>query len=169
VAEAKKRIPMVVVLLPIVAVLGIAAAVGWNLWRDYQKSEAEDEESRRIAAEGQADARQRNRPAPVEAVVDAGTPEDDELAKLPPGQKRPPTVRAPVGQTAAQKSYYSFKAAYDRLEAANETTAKKFRARRLVLEDQFGNGKPANEAKFVAECDAVKAQILEALRNPENQ
>ena len=79
-----------------------------------------------------------------------------------------PSRHAATG-TPAQRAFSGFKSAYDKLEAANETAAKKFRVQRLRLEDQLGSGSPPNEAKFVADCDALKGQILEALRNPPNQ
>jgi hypothetical protein len=173
-ASEKKRIPMVAVLLPLVAVLGLAGVMGVNLFRDYQKSEAEDEDTRKqIALEEQTHAKKK-KPAPVAAVevVDAGSGDDeDELSNLPKNVHKKPTggpVKVATG-TPAQKAFAGVKTAYDKLEAANETAAKKFKTQKYRLEDELGNGSPANEAKYVAECDAVKSQILEALRNPENQ
>ena len=165
---SQKRFPLVFVLLPLVAVLAIAGVVGWNMYRDYARSEADDEEAKRQLAIAQdqkmatakAQVAAQHAPAPVE--------EEDELGLLP-GQKKKPKPSAPANQTPVQKAYLGFKSAYDKLESANENAARKFRARKLQLDDQYGGGKPANEAKFVADCDATRAQILEALRNPENQ
>jgi hypothetical protein len=165
-AAAKKKVPLVVVLLPLIAVLGIAGVVGWNLWKDFQRSEAEDEEARHqleIAQQEKIRAAKR----PVEAVVDAGTPEDD-LGNLPPGMRKKP-VKPVAPKSPAEKAYVGFKSAYDKLENANESAARKFRAKKLQLDDQYRDGKPANESKFIADCDAAKDKILELLRNPENQ
>ncbi len=173
-ASEKKRIPMIAVLVPLVAVLDMATFMGINLYRDYQKSVADDEETRRqIALEEKQRAKAAKKPPVVAEVVDAGAApeEEDEFGNLPKNVHHRPTtapVRAPTG-TPAQRAFGGFKAAYDKLEAANETAAKKFRNQKLRLEDQLGNGSPPNEAKYIADCDAVKAQVLEALRNPENQ
>jgi hypothetical protein len=171
-SEQKKRFPLVLVLLPLVAMLGIAAVVGANLYREYARSEVEDDEAKKLIAMEEAEKAKaphppREPPPKVEAPVE---PEED-LGNLPKGMHKKPAGKpsAPSNQTPAQKSFFAFKAAYDKLEAANENAARKFRARKLQLEDQLGNGTPANEAKFVGDCDATRAQILEALRNPENQ
>jgi hypothetical protein len=173
-ASEKKRIPLVVILLPLIAVLGLAGFMGLNLWKEYQRSEHEDEDARqRDAVEQQQRVKKRRQQVVEAGPLDAGLPvDDDDLANLPKGTPRRPRVaetpKAPTG-TPAQRAYQGFKSAYDKLEAANETAVKKYRAQRLRLEDQLGGGNPTNEAKFVADCDALKAQILEALRNPENQ
>ena len=164
---SQKRFPVVFVLLPLVAVLGIAGVVGWNMYRDYMRSEAEDEEAKKLLAiaqeqkvkAAQAQVEAQHAPAPVE--------DEDELGALP-GQKKKPKPQ-PVNQTPAQKAYFGFKSAYEKLENANENAARKFRARKLQLDDQFNGGKPANEAKFIAECDANREKLLELLKHPENQ
>jgi hypothetical protein len=164
---SQKRFSLVFVLIPLVAVLGIIGVVGWNMYREYAKGEAEEEETRRVAKLDEDDrlkaARAKAQPQKVEPL-----PPDDELGNLPKVQPKKP-VKAAAATSPAQKAYYGFKSAYDKLEATNENAARKFRVRKLQLDDQFGNGAPANEAKFVAECDAVRSLILEALRNPENQ
>ena len=165
---SQKRIPLVFVLLPLVAVLGVVGMIGWNLYRDYLRSEAEDEEAKRLLALAQEDqvksakaqvAAQHPEPEPIE--------EEDELGRLP-GQKKK-AVKPVANQTPAQKAYFGFKSAYEKLERANENSARKFRARKLQLDDQFNDGKPKNEPKFVADCDAAREKILELLRHPENQ
>ena len=40
---SQKRIPLVVVLLPLVAVLAVVGGLAWNFYKDYQKTEAEDD------------------------------------------------------------------------------------------------------------------------------
>lgn len=164
-ASSQKRLPLVIVLLPLVAVVAVAGVVGFNMYRDYQRSEAEDEEAKRTLALAQ---QQKVKQPQVVAPAPAPVEEDDELGSLP-GQKRKPKPAAPVNQTPAQKAYFGFKTAYEKLENANENAARKFRARKLQLDDQYSGGKPTNEAKFVADCDSTRAQIVELLRNPENQ
>jgi hypothetical protein len=169
---SKKRFPLLFVLVPLLSVLGIAGVIGLNLYRDYMKSEAEDEDARRQLAIAQAE-----QIKAAKAQVEAQHPKsetsaaEDELGNLPGQKKKNQGVKpvTPTNQTPAQKAYFAFKAAYEKLENANENAARKFRARKLQLDDQYAGGKPANEAKFVADCDATRAQILEALRNPENQ
>jgi predicted negative regulator of RcsB-dependent stress response len=166
----KKSFPVIWVVLPLFAVLAVAGVVGWGMYQDYQHTEAEEEEARRQAAAAQV---QRARAAAQNRVeapkAEAPADDEDELVALPRGavKKAPRTNTANL--SPAQRSFFAFKAAYDKLESANETSAKKFRARKLQLEDQFKGGKPNDEAKFAADCDALRAQILEALRNPENQ
>ena len=167
-ASPQKRLPLVVVLAPLVAVLAVAGVVGFNMYRDYQRSEAEEEDAKRQLALAQeqklsnAKARVEAQPPPAPVETD-----EDELGALP-GQKKKPKP-PPVNQSPAQRAYFGFKSAYEKLEGANENAARKFRARKLQLDDQFSGGKPANEAKFVAECDAARTQIVELLRNPENR
>ncbi len=166
---SQKRIPLVFVLLPVVAVLGVAGVFGWNLYRDYLKSEAEDEETRKLVALAEQE-KLRNAKAQVAAQQQTQeAPEEDELGSLPGQRKKPVKPTAPVNQSPAAKAYSGFRAAYEKLENANENAARKFRARKLQLDDQYNDGKPKNESKFVADCDAARTQILEALRNPENQ
>lgn len=165
---SQKRFPLVFVLLPLVAVLGIAGVIGMNLYREYQRSEQEDLDARRQLelaqqekikiAKAQVEAQQA--PAPVE--------DEDELGALP-GQKKKPKPTTPTNVSPATKAYQGFKAAYDKLENANENAARKFRARKLQLDDQYNGGKPANEQKFVADCEAIRSQIVELLKHPENQ
>lgn len=169
----KKRFPVVFVLLPLVGVLGAAGFFGWKLYADYARSEQEDEEARKAAELDQRERVKAAKQARLEQQqADTGPtqPTEDELANLPKGPGRRPVKSTGGGsQTPAAKAYFSFKAAYEKLESTNENAARKFRVRKLQLDDQFGNGSPSNEPKFVADCDATKAQILEALRNPENQ
>lgn len=168
-ASSQKRIPLFVVLVPLLAVLGIAGVIGFNLYRDYLKSEAEDEEARRLLSLAQEEQVRNSRAqVPVPQPKPEPVEEEDELGSLP-GQKKKVKSTAPSSQTPAQRAYFGFKSAYEKLEKANENAARRFRARKLQLDDQYSNGKPANEQKFVADCDATRAQILEALRNPENQ
>ena len=165
-ASSQKRLPLVIVVLPLVAVLAVAGVVGFNMFRDYQRSEAEDEEAKRTLALAQQ--QKMKKPQVVEEAPAPVDEPEDELGALP-GQRKKPKPAAPVNQTPAQKAYFGFKSAYDKLENANENAARKFRARKLQLDDQYSGGKPANEAKFVSDCDTTRAQILELLRNPENQ
>lgn len=167
-ATTQKRFPLVFVLLPLLAVLAGAGVIGWNMYREYLRSEAEDEDAKRqlaLAQEEKIKAAKAQVAAQHPVVVE---PEEDELSNLP-GQKRKPKPSAPTNQTPAQKAYSGFKAAYEKLENANENAARKFRARKLQLDDQYRDGKPQNEAKFIADCDATKEKLLELLRNPENQ
>lgn len=165
-ASPQKRLPLVFVLLPLVAVLGIAGVVGWNLYRDWVKSEQDDDEARRQLATAQAQHTEAAK-AQLAPKPDGVPPEEDDLGNLPGQRKKPKPP--PVNQTPAQKAYLGFKTAYEKLESANENAARKFRARKLQLDDQYSGGKPSNEAKFVADCDTTRGQILELLRNPENQ
>ena len=165
---SQKRFPLVFILLPLVAVLAVVGVFGWNFYRDYQKSEAEEEDARKLIAMAEQDKirKAKAQVAAQQPVVDAPS-EEDELGNLP-GQKKKPKPAA-VPQTPAAKAYTGFRSAYEKLESANENAARKFRARKLQLDDQYNDGKPKNESKFVADCDATKTQILELLRNPENQ
>jgi hypothetical protein len=168
----KKPIPLVVVLAPLVAVIGIAGFVGFNLWRDYHQGTDDDDAQQDVGNHPKRPKKHKTTVADAAQVVDAGVVavDDDDLTNLPKNRPRHPVATAkPVTGTPAQRAYAGFKSAYDKLEAANETAAKKYRTQRLRLEDQLGSGNPANEAKFVADCDALKGEILEALRNPENQ
>jgi hypothetical protein len=165
----KKRLPLFFVLVPVLCVLGIVALIGWNLYRDYQRGEAEDEETRKFQAAQEAE-KVRAAKSQVAAQQPKAEPVDeDELGSLPGQKKKAPKVTAPKDQTPATRAYLGFKTAFDKLESANETAARKFRAKKLQLDDQYNGGKPANEQKFVSDCDATREKLLELLRNPENQ
>jgi hypothetical protein len=165
---SQKRIPLVFVLLPLVAVLGVVGVIGFNFYRDYLKSEAEEEEIKKLlAAQEQEKVRKAKEQVAAQQPLEVA-PDEDELGNLP-GQKKKPKPAAPVNQTPVAKAYSGFRAAYEKLENANENAARKFRARKLQLDDQYNDGKPKNESKFVSDCDATRTQILELLRNPENQ
>jgi len=167
-ASEKKRVPLVLVLLPLVAVLGVVGFLGLNFYRDYQKTEAEDEEARKLIELAEQE-KLRKAKAQVAAQQPQEAPaEEDELGSLP-GQRKKPKAAAPVNLSPAAKAYTGFRSAYEKLESANENAARKFRARKLQLDDQYNDGKPKNEAKFIADCDATRTQLLELLRNPENQ
>jgi hypothetical protein len=172
-AAEKKPIPMVVIVAPLLIVLGLAGFVGLNLYRDYQRTERDEEEQQRRDEAEQHERVKKPKPvAVVDTPLDAGAPApvEDDLTNLPKGgQKKTGTPTKAATGTPAQRAFNGFKSAYDKLEAANETAAKKYRVQRLRLEDQLGGGTPPNEAKFVADCEALKQQILEALRNPQNQ
>ena len=165
---SQKRIPLVFVLLPLLAVLGVVGVIGFNFYRDYLKSEAEEEEVKKLlAAQEQEKVRKAKEQVAAQQPPEV-TADEDELGNLP-GQKKKPKPAPVVNQTPVAKAYSGFRAAYERLENANENAARKFRARKLQLDDQYNDGKPKNESKFVADCDATRTQILELLRNPENQ
>lgn len=165
---SQKRLPLVVVVLPLVGVLGLAGLIGLNMYRDYVKTEAEDEEVKRQLAIAQEE-KIKNAKAQVAAQQAPPVEEEDELGLLPGQKKKPKPTPASTNQTPAQKAYLGFKSAYEKLEGANENAARKFRARKMQLDDQYNGGKPANETKFVADCEATREKLLELLRHPENQ
>jgi hypothetical protein len=167
-SATQKRFPLVFVLLPLLAVLGGVGIIGWNMYREFLRSEAEDDEARKQLAVAQEE-KIKAAKAQVAAQHPVVEEEEDELGNLPGQKKKPKPAAPPVNQTPAQKAYFGFKNAYEKLENANENAARKFRARKLQLDDQFRDGKPQNEAKFIADCDATKEKLIELLRNPENQ
>src|SRR5262245_16147504 len=99
---SSKRIPLVFVLLPLVAVLAVVGVIGWNLYRDYQRSEAEDQEARRQLELAQAE-KIKAAKEQVAAQHPGPAADEDELGKLP-GQRKKAPVKPVANQTPAQKA-----------------------------------------------------------------
>ncbi|MBK7857687.1 MAG: hypothetical protein IPJ65_03460 [Archangiaceae bacterium] len=141
-ASSQKRIPLFVVLVPLLAVLGIAGVIGFNLYRDYLKSEAEDEEARRLLSLAQEEQVRNSRAqVPVPQPKPEPVEEEDELGSLP-GQKKKVKSTAPSSQTRPS-ARTGFKSAYEKLgEGERERGAQVSRAqaatRRPVQQRQAG-------------------------------
>lgn len=98
-------------------------------------------------------------PAPAPPPVS----EDEELMVGLGKKKKPPP---PKVLTPVERAWKSVKADYDKLEARNETTIKKYRIRFLAIE---GRKDSAGEAAFIKEAGALEDALKIELAKPENQ
>ena len=88
--------------------------------------------------------------------------DDEQLVGL--GKKKKPPPPKPL--TPVERAWKSVKADYDKLEARNETTIKKYRIRFLVIEGRKGS---SAEAAFIKEAGALEDALKIELAKPENQ
>lgn len=91
-------------------------------------------------------------------------PSEDEVTGL--GKKKKKTVAAAKVYSPSERAWRSVKADYDRLEARNETTARKYRLRILAME---GRRDSISEASFVREASELGEMLKSELTKPENQ
>ena len=167
-AEAKKGGFAIWVVIGLLVVLVVGAAIGWELFRsrmeELQQGQGGEE---RLGVSGVPNGVQRERKSrelkpKEEAVVAAPVPEEDDLTGLGKKKKPPPPKQYPP----AERAWRAVKADYDKLEARNESTAKKYRMKVLTLEDRKDS---ASEAQFVKEAGALESQLKDELAKPENQ
>ncbi len=167
-AEKKKGGFGIYIVLGLLVVLGVGAAVGWEMFRsrmeELQQGQGGEE---RLGVSGvpngiQRDRKSRELKPKEEPVAVAPVAEEDDLTGLGKKKKPPPPKQYPP----AEKAWRAVKADYDRLEARNESTAKKYRMKVLTLEDRKDS---VAEAQFVKEAGALESQLKDELAKPENQ
>ena len=165
-----RKLNPLVVIIPLVVMVLVAAGLGWELFRDRMEAQQRgsgddsglgldgasglrrDRKSREVKVAGE--------PAPAPAPSD-----DDDLAGL--GKKKKPALVKPSGPVApAERAWRAVKSDYDKLEARNETTARKYRMRILTLEDRKTS---TAEPSFVKEAGVLEEELRGELAKPENQ
>lgn len=167
-AEKKGGGIAVYVVMGLLVVLVVGAAVGWELFRsrmeELQQGQGGEE---RLGVTGVPNGFQRERKSrelkpKEEPVVAAPVSDEDDLTGLGKKKKPPPPKQYPP----AEKAWRAVKADYDKLEARNESTAKKYRMKVLTLEDRKDS---LSEAAFVKEAAALESVLKDELAKPENQ
>lgn len=169
---SSKRFTTVWVLVPLLLIAAVASLAGLRIFQDMKVNQAKEEEAKLRAQAVEEVRRQafKNLPQPPpEAVAPAEGKVEDDLSALPPGQKPTPSKSMFKFKAPADKAYFGLKMVYDQLERANENAAKKFRIQKIQLDGEYHDGKPTDEAQFVAQCQQLSAEIFKALRQPENQ
>ncbi len=168
-APAKKKFNVwLYIVLPILlaGVIGIGVA-----WEDFRaKMEASQQGQGGEARIGIGDGprgiqfeRKSRELKPKEAPPPPAVAPEDELTGLGK-KKRPPPP--PKTYPPAERAWRAVKADYDRLEARNDATAKKYRIRILAMEDRKDS---LPEAAFIKEATALEEQLKNELTKPENQ
>ncbi len=166
-APAAKKFNALFVIIPIVLV-----GVGVAVWLDRKRAEIEEAqqgqggEQRLGVADGPL-GMQRERKSRELKPKEAPPPpvpvsDDDELTGLGKKKKPPPPKTYPP----AEKAWRAVKADFDKLEARNETTARKYRIRILAMEDRKDS---TSEASFVKEAGVLEEALKAELAKPENQ
>jgi hypothetical protein len=101
---------------------------------------------------------------PTSQVVES---DDEDLASPEKKHKpKPPPPPLPLNAPPAERAWRTLKTDYDKLQGNNETTAKKYRMRFFVLQNQR-EGMP--EAQFVKEAGSLDEEVRAELAKPENQ
>lgn len=163
----KKKFNALYVIIPVVGVILIAVVVGAELFRAEmearQQGQGGEEKLGVIGGPmGMQHERKSRELKPKEPVVAPPVSDDEDLTGLGKKKKPPPPKTYPP----VEKAWRSVKGEYDKLEARNETTAKKYRMKVLTLEDRKTS---VSEASFVKEAGALEDALRVELAKPENQ
>lgn len=156
------------VIVPLLVLSLVGVGVGWEMFRSKMEAlqQGQGGESGLGVLGGPAGAKDRKSrevkvgEAPVAPVV-----EEDQLTGL--GKKKKPPPPKPVAALQpADRAWRAVKGDYDRLEARNESTARKYRMRILTLE---GGKASMPEVSFVKEAGVLEEELRGELTKPENQ
>lgn len=155
------------VVIGLLMVIVIGAGVAWEMFRSKMEELQQGQGGEgRLGVDGpigmQRERKSRELKPKEEPVVAAPTPEEDDLAGLGKKKKPPP----PKVYPPAERAWRAVKADYDKLQASNETTAKKYRMKMLTLEDRKDK---LAEAAFVKEAGVLEEALKQELAKPENQ
>jgi hypothetical protein len=154
------------IVIPLLLLTVIGAGVAWEMFRAKmeaaQQGQGGDE---RLGLGGPGALKDRkSREIKEKEVVPTPPPasDEDELSGLGKKKKPPPPKTYPP----AEKAWRAVKADYDKLQAHNDSTARKYRIRILAMEDRKDS---APEAAFVKEAGALENELKAELAKPENQ
>jgi hypothetical protein len=168
-AGSPKKFNWLLVIVPVLVLGLVGIGVAWEMFRAKMEAmqQGQGGEARLGVSGGPTGpGERRSREVKVGTTpVAAPAPEEDEVTVLGKKKKPPPPKPAPA-LTPVDRAWRSVKADYDKLEARNETSAKKYRMRMMKLEDQRS---APSEASFVKEAGALEEQLRDELAKPENQ
>lgn len=162
----KKKSSAAYILIPV-----IVAVVGVAVWLEKKRSDLEEAQQgqggeERLGVIGGPSGMTRERKSrelkPKEEPAPVPVSDEDELSGLGKKKKPPPAKVYPP----AERAWRAVKADFDKLEARNETTARKYRIRILAMEDRKDT---TPEAAFVKEAGALEDALKAELAKPENQ
>ncbi len=170
VSPPQKKFNVLYVVLPLILVVAVGIGVGWEVFRaNLEAAQQSRDREARLGVDGpigaQKDRRSRElKPIEVPVPLRAVAPDDDELTGL--GKRKKPPLQKVVNQSPVERTWRLLKADFDKLEAKNETTARKYRIRILRMEDRRAN---TPEELFVKEASVLQEALKLELTKPENQ
>ena len=165
-----KKFNWLLVIVPLLVLGLVGIGVGWEMFRAKMEAmqQGQGGEARLGVVGGpvrSGDGRSREVKVGTAPVVAAPVTDDDEVTGLGK-KKKPPPPKPAAALTPVDRAWRSVKGDYDKLEARNETSAKKYRMKMLTLEDRKSS---TAEASFVKEAGALEEQLRDELAKPENQ
>ena len=164
---AKKFNPLIIV-LPLGLVVVIGVGIAWETFRANMEAAQQGQggEQRLGVVDGPLgtgnDRRSRELKPKEAPPPPAPVSDEEELSGLGKKKKPPPPKTYPP----AERAWRAVKADFDKLEARNETTARKYRIRILAMADRKDS---TPEAAFVKEASALEEALKDELAKPENQ
>lgn len=166
---AKKKFNVVLyVIVPVLVLAAIGIGVAWEDFRAKMEASQQGQggEDRLGVVDGPRGAQNERKSRELKPKEALPPPppvlDEDELTGLGKKKRPPPPKIYPP----AEKAWRAVKADYDKLEARNDATAKKYRLRILTMEDRKDK---LPEAAFVKEAAAMEEQLKSELAKPENQ
>ncbi len=168
-AGAPRKFNWLLVIVPVLVLGLVGIGVAWEMFRAKMEAmqQGQGGEARLGVVGGPAGAGdRRSREVKVGTTpVAAPVVDEDEVAGLGK-KKKPPPPKPAAALTPVDRAWRSVKGDFDKLEARNETTARKYRMRMLTLEDKKTQ---ASEANFVKEAGTLEELLRDELAKPENQ
>lgn len=156
------------VVLPLLVLAVIGVGIAWEMFRAKMEAAQQGQggEERLGVVGGPNGIHQERKSRELKPIVPAPAPapvtDEEELTGLGKKKKPPP----PKVYPPAEKAWRSVKADYDKLQARNESTARKYRIRILAMEDRKDS---MPEQAFVKEAGALEEALKAELAKPENQ
>ena len=156
------------IVIPLLIVVVIGIGIGWETFRArLEEAQQGQGGEQRLGVVGgptgivnerkSRELKPKEAPAPPVPVSD-----EEELTGLGKKKKPPP----PKVYPPAERAWRAVKADFDKLEARNESTARKYRIRILAMEDRKDS---SSEAAFLKEAGALEDALKTELAKPENQ
>ncbi len=177
-----RRTNLVIILMPLLAVLGLAGLVGWNVLRGYQTTEDEENDRNTVHKRSNTDDH-RVRALPKTVVIDdepanndgvvADTPTvtpppapaatDSDLEKLPPVKEPAPVVRKTKGGKAVSPSeecLLKLRVYFNQVETKLEQrSANSIRMQLDGMEGQARSTPAGRDAKLLEGCNSLRDKI----------
>jgi len=166
----------VLVGLGVLLVLVVGVAVGWETFRAKMEERMKGQGSEErltgdvpLGPPGQRRDNRKSREVGPNAESNVVPAEEEDLALPEKKQKPKPPPQTQVALSSlppAERAWRSVKVDFEKLQNTNESTAKKYRMKMNVLEDQRDR---LSEPAFVKEAGVLDEQLRAELAKPENQ
>jgi hypothetical protein len=160
------------VLLPLLAILGVAGYIGLDLMRDGEHRQAEEENSRRNSLGRPTGNDNRSRELKVTPPPEPPKPAavEEDLAALPEGVKKPrPTPKPAANLSKGQRAFAEAKANFNRLNNANASAGGKLKMEFKLLTDEAERSSSSTDEELAQKASALNEKLKQLLKDPENQ